>query len=172
MRILLLMGLSSLISVSMGSKVDDDPTSYAPKEAAFEVRFPAAPTVEKKPNLFRTIVMANVRRKAVDELGFNCQWLLKSSASSAKEGELIYLKGSVAGAVTAARGKLLEEKAIMHGDFIGREFIVLISEGNTFRSRVFVAGKRVISLQVWGKDKDAVNSKEANAFFDSLKIAK
>jgi hypothetical protein len=33
-----------------------------------------------------------------------------------------------------------------------------------------VAGKQVIILQVWGKDQDALSSKDAETFLESLQI--
>ena len=145
---------------------------YAPKEAEFEIRFPTKPNIVEKPKLSRTIVVASVQRKSVEEFGYVCQWFIREKAFDSTEAEIIYLKGHQTRSVAASKGKLLQERRVTLKGIKGREFAVEVSDNNVFRCRVFVAGKRVIHVQVWGTDLKALDSKEVSAFFDSLKITK
>jgi hypothetical protein len=145
---------------------------YAPKEAEFELRFPTKPTIIEKPHLSGTIAVASVQRKSVEEFGYVCQWFIREKAFDSTEAEIIYLKGQQSGSVAASKGKLLQERRVTLKGIKGREFAVEVSDNNVFRCRVFVTGKRVIHVQVWGTDLKALDSKEVSAFFDSLKITK
>jgi len=149
------------ISVAAASQTPEEGALYSPKEAAFELRFPAEPTVQKKPQLFGSvIIMAGIQRKSVEEFGYVCQWLIRDKAFDSPEAENIYLIGQQIGSVTGSKGKLLHEKKISLNGINGREFAVQVSDNNVFRCRVFLAGKRVINVQVWGKDLQALDSEE------------
>jgi len=145
---------------------------YAPAEAAFEVRFPSEPIVHAPSNATGNLHVAAVQRKVVDELAFICQWTIKDRPYANRAAESAYLMGQQIGAVNASKGRLVEAKDINLSDALGRECIIAIDDQNVSRSRTFLAGKRMISLQVMGKDVGAVRSADATKFFDSLKISK
>src|SRR5262249_43334087 len=138
---------------------------YAPKEANFEVRFPSDPTVKMTPHGSETIHVAGIQRQAVDGLGYVCQWVIKEKLFGSEEAEVAYLKGQQEGALKSSRGNLVSEKEISLNGVPGREFIIEYDDQNVLRCRVYLAGKRVVNLQVWGKDKEAVSSKDAVKFF-------
>ncbi len=114
--------------------------------------------------------MAGVQRQNPESLGYICQWTIKEKPYANRDAEAAYLKGSQLGALTASKGKLVEEKAIDLEKVQGRDLIIELPDRSLLRVRSFVAGKRVINLQVSGKDKDAVSSGDALKFLDSLKI--
>jgi hypothetical protein len=144
---------------------------YAPSEAAFEVRFPTEPVVNTPTPATGNFHVAGVQRRAVDELGYTCQWTIKEKAYSS-EAEGAYLRGQQAGALKSSKGKLVEEKDITLDGVPGREFIIELADKNVFRIRTYLAGKRMITLQVVGKDTESVRSLDAVKFFESLKISK
>lgn len=145
---------------------------YAPPEAAFEVRFPREPVVRPPSPPNGIFHVAGVQRQAVDELGYTCQWTIKEKAIGSKEVEAVYLKAQQTGALQSSQGKLVEEKDITLDGATGREFIIEYPDKQLFRCRSYLAGKRVITLQVMGKDTESVRSMDAAKFFDSLRINK
>jgi hypothetical protein len=145
---------------------------FAPKEANFQVRFPGAFVEKTTPSGEETVHVAGAQRKAVGELGYVCQWLVKPRAFDDKKAVEDYLLGQQEGCLRLSKGKLLAEAAIDRDGVPGREFTIEVSANNVCRFRVYVAGARVIDLQVWGKDREAVSSESATRFLESLKIAK
>jgi hypothetical protein len=98
--------------------------------------------------------------------------VLREKEFGSKEAETVYLLGQQTGAVTASRGKLVDAKKISQGDFQGREFTIALNDKELLRTRSYVAGKRIIIVQVKGTDKDAISAAAPTKFFDSLKIGK
>jgi len=145
---------------------------YAPKEATFKVRFPSDPTLKTTPHGSETIHVAGVQRQGVDGLGYVCQSLLMEKPYNSREAEATYLKGQQNGALKSSNGKLVAEKEITLGGVPGREFIIQVADKNVLHSRVYLASSQVINLQVWGRDTEAVSSKEAIMFLDSLTLGK
>jgi hypothetical protein len=145
---------------------------YAPKDAGFEVRFPHDPVMKSTKQGSETIMVAGIQRHAPDEFGYVCQWVIKAQPFANAAAETAYLNGQQQGAVQSSRGKLVAEKALALDGMPGREFVVELPDKEALHSRVYLAGKRAIILQVFGKDKDAVCSKDSMQFLDSLKISK
>ena len=54
----------------------------------------------------------------------------------------------------------------------GREFVIACSESNVVRQRIFAGGKFVYSQSVWGKDEKAVQSPDAEKFFNLFMLRK
>jgi hypothetical protein len=161
----------ALAAASLSAQPEREWRRYAPKGAGFEVLLPSDPAVKETPHGTETLHVAAVQRKAVESLGYVCQWL-KAGPFANQEAEAAYLQGQQEGSLRASKGKLLAEKEIRLGAAAGREFVVAVSEGNVLRCRVFLAGGKVINLQVWGRDEDAVRSKDAQRFLASLKFSK
>src|SRR5262245_49783203 len=151
---------------------DDGWKQYAPKETGFEVWFPRDPAVQTSPQGSETIHVAGVQRRTADGLGYVCQWVTKAKPFRDKQAEAEYLRGQQEGAVQSENGMLIEEKEITRDGLPGREFIIKFSGKNFLHCCVYLAGNQVINLQVWGKDQQAVSSKDAAKFFKSLKIGK
>jgi hypothetical protein len=145
---------------------------YAPTGAAFTVRFPSDPTLQSTKNGQQTIQVAGIQRKEVNGLGFVCQWFVKEKPFGNQKEEAAYLVGQQVGAVKASKGKLSAEKEVTLSGILGREFFVEVADNNVMQCRVYLAGSRVINLQVWGQDKEAVSSGDALKFLDSLKLSK
>jgi hypothetical protein len=143
---------------------------YASAEAGFKVRFPGEPIVKTASPATGNFHLVGIQRQAIDELGYTCQWTIKEKAYENKEAEAAYLKGQQSGAVKSSKGKLVEENAIVSDGFTGRQYIIEVASQNVLHCRSYLAGKRVITLQVWGKDVESVQSPNAVKFFDSLMI--
>jgi hypothetical protein len=89
-----------------------------------------------------------------------------------KELEAAYLKGQQLGVLQATKGKLISEKEISVDGAQGREFIIQVSDKDMARTRIVMAGRRVVHLQVWGMDQNALQSKDTEKFLQSLKFTK
>ena len=147
----------------------------APKGGAFEIRFPVEPTINMTtPVRSGTGVVhtVGIQRLDVDHLGFVCSWSLLAKAYGSRVSEDSYLRGTQARALQTSRGKLIEEKPIILNGVSGREYLHEVSPGNVKCCRLYLADKRLISLQVAGKDQEALRSEDVVKFLDSLKIAK
>jgi hypothetical protein len=114
--------------------------------------------------------VAGVQRRAANELGYTCQWTIREKAYSSREAVTGYLRGQQAGALKSSKGKLVEEKDITLDGVPGREFTIELPDKNRMRCRSYLAGKRVVTLQVVGKDLESVRSTDAVKFFESLRI--
>lgn len=141
---------------------------YASAEGRFRVFFPADPEVGKVPNQKPEMHRVAVKRQSADGLGYMCYWTVKEGSFKNKEAETAYLKGIQVGAVKSSKGELAGEKEIDLDGLQGREFFVKISESNYVRFRAYVNGKHVYNLQVWGKNKGAVRSHDADKFLKSF----
>jgi hypothetical protein len=75
------------------------------------------------------------------------------------------------GLVKNQKGKLLGEKDVKGEGFAGREVSVETDAGKVYRTRVLIAGDKFYTVTMTGK-KDAVTGKDADAFFESFKLAK
>ena len=151
---------------------------FAPTDAGFQVRIPKEPIVKTGSSASSNLNTASILRKTADDLGFICQWEIRDQTGR-KEAEVIYLKGQQFGMLIATKGQLIEEKEIALDHVQGREWIIAIGENKQFpataetlRCRSYVVSKRMISLQVIGKNADAVRSTDAVTFLESLKISK
>jgi hypothetical protein len=71
--------------------------------------------------------------------------------------------------VKTLNGKVKEEKDIKQDPIPGKEYQVELPKG-TARVQLYTVAGWVVFAVVEGKNKDAVNSKQADAFFDSLKF--
>ena len=145
---------------------------YAPADAQFEVRFPSEPIVQPPSQANGNLHVAGVERKTVNSLAFICQWTIEKQPKASRAAEAAYLMGQQIGAVNSTKGRLVEGKDITLGDVNGREFTVAVGKDDVTRVRGYLAGKRMISLQVVGKDTEAVRSIDAQKFLDSLQISK
>jgi hypothetical protein len=72
--------------------------------------------------------------------------------------------------VKSSKGALDGENEIQVDGLHGREFFVKMSGSNYVRFRAFVNGRYTYSLQVWGKDKEAVKSQDADKFLKSFSV--
>jgi hypothetical protein len=145
---------------------------YAPTEPGFEVWFPSEPLVRAASQATGNLHVAGVQRRGPDDLAFTCQWKIRDQPFASPEAELAYLMGQQLGALKSTKGRLLVEQEITLDGSRGREFIIAIDDTNVNRIRSYLAGKRMVSLQVLGKDKEAVHSTDATKFLDSLKFRK
>jgi len=143
---------------------------YAPAEGDFEVSFPTTPELKMMTLDGQPVHVAAVRRTKVEDLSFTCHWFVNEKPHEHDAGEIIYLRGYQYGAVTAAKGKLIEEKEIDLEGYRGRDFTIAFTDTDVGRTRVYVAGRRVISLGVAGRNKEATSTGDALKFLDSLKI--
>jgi hypothetical protein len=159
-----------LIAAGCGKKHDYSGwKKYAPAESAFEVYFPADFAVKPPSKETGDLHIASIRQPDADKLGFNCQWKDMGQPAPSKDVEVKFLGDVQKGSLVGSKGKLLEEKEISLGSYVGREFIMDAAEPKAVAHyRMYVAGKRFVMLQVWGKDKNAVSSAEAMKFLDSL----
>jgi hypothetical protein len=66
-------------------------------------------------------------------------------------------------------GKVKEEKDVKQGDIPGKEYQIELRKGSA-RLQVYTVAGWVVFAVVEGKTKDAVTSKQADAFFESLKF--
>jgi hypothetical protein len=66
-------------------------------------------------------------------------------------------------------GKVKEEKDVKQGDIPGKEYQIELRKGAA-RLQVYTVAGWVVFAVVEGKTKDAVTSKQADAFFESLKF--
>jgi len=143
---------------------------YAPTEGGFEVRFPTEPAIKAPSPATGNFHIAGTQRQAPDELEFMCQWIIKGQPYDSKQAEVLYLRSQQLGMLTASKGQLVDEEEITLDSANGREFTIAIPGKEVVRSRSYLAGKRMITIQVWGKDTQAVGSTDATKFLDSLKI--
>ena len=160
---------------STSQKAEHDYTAwktYSPAEAAFEVRFPSEPTVKVASPDTGNFHIAGIQRHALNTLGYTCQWSIREKPFSNKEEESEYLKGQQTGALASSKGKLVEQKEITQDGFPGRQFIIEFGSQNTLHCRSYLAGKRVITLQVGQRSRNRQCSADAIKFLDSLKISK
>src|SRR5262245_26836151 len=146
--------------------------TYVAPEARLEVRFPSEPAVTTASPATGNKTIAAVRQAGLETLGFNCEWMIRDKPVGNKKAEEAYLLSLQAGALKAAKGKLLQEKAITMAGMQGREYVIEVSPMDTLRCRSYVTGRRVVVLKVWGKDIEAVSSPEAAMFLDSLRLGR
>jgi hypothetical protein len=143
---------------------------YAPTESGFEVWFPREPQEKAASPATGNLHVAGVQRRAVDELAFTCQWKINDKPRANREAEVAYLLGQQTGALNSTKGRLVDGRTINLDGWQGREFTIAINNEHVSRVRTYLVGKRMISLQVLGKDAEAVRSNDAKTFFESLKI--
>jgi hypothetical protein len=143
---------------------------YSSAEGRFQVHFPGVPEVGTVPNQKPEMHRVAVKRPSSDGLGYMCYWTVKEEPFRDKESEVAYLKGLQEGAVKSSRGELDGEKEIELDGLKGREFFVKVSKNNYVRFRAFVSGKHVYTIQVWGKDNEAVQSQDADKFLKSFVV--
>ena len=144
---------------------------YAPSDARFRIHFPAAPQFKPPSPATGNMYVVGVTPRADDELEYLCHWKLRDQPFGSREADEAYLNAQQLGAVNSSGGKLLEEEAISADGFPGRRFIIETAHRGILHNRSFVAGKRIVTLQVWGKTAAAVKSSQAVKFFDSLTIS-
>ncbi|MBA4017914.1 MAG: hypothetical protein C0483_12120 [Pirellula sp.] len=168
--------LAFVLSVAVGAiaSAQDAPAGkrFSPRDAGFDVVFPAEPTLRDTSDGTDTIhVATGPQRKKVEDLYLTCHWIVNEKLRQEKNVPA-YLLGVVQGAVQASKGKLLENKEIALNGFPGRQYIIEVNDRNTMATRVYFAGDRVIYVGVVGNDHDAVTGAEARQFLDSLRIQK
>jgi hypothetical protein len=172
MRIALVLLATVLIPWLASAQDESKWKVFAPKDAGLAVKFPGDPVVKSGMHEGETVYLAGIQRKAIDDLGYVVQWTTKEKAFADKMVEGEFVRNFQKGAVLSTKGKLVEEKEVSLDGLVGRQFIIELPDKNVLHSRVYVAGKRVVNLQAWGKDKEAVCSKDAMRFFESLTISK
>lgn len=143
---------------------------YASAEGRFKVLFPSNPRVSKVPNRKPELHRIGVRRSSEDSLGYLCYWSIKDRPFRSKELAAAYLIGVQTGALKSSKGLLDGDNVIELAGLPGREFFVKISDSNYLRCRAYVNGRYVYTLQVWGRNKNAVSSADAEKFLKSLVV--
>jgi hypothetical protein len=144
---------------------------FAPEEGRFKVRFPKEPATKPAGPATGGFNVAGVPRQAAEQLGYIFQWKIREAPFSNKEEEAVYLKSQQSGSVQATKGKLLQDKELTTDRFTARECLIEVDGQNVIRRRAYVAGNRVITLSVMGKDAGAVQAESADKFFDSIEIS-
>jgi hypothetical protein len=134
-----------------------------------EVSFPKEPETMPASPATGGLHAAIVKQATPDELGFVCQWKMENALGAGQEAEA--LKGMKDGMAKAAKGTIISEKEINVQGFAGMEVIMSVGQpaSITMRVQALISGKRVIVLNVVGKDADAVRSEAAERFFASFK---
>jgi hypothetical protein len=143
---------------------------YSSAEGQFKIHFPGVPEVGTVPNQKPVMHRVGLKRSSADGLGYTCYWTVKEKPFRNKEAETAYLKSFQEGAVKSSRGELDGEKEIELDGLTGREFFVKVSKNNYVRFRVYVSGKYVYNLQVWGTNNEAVQSQDADRFLKSFVV--
>ncbi|MBN1420438.1 MAG: hypothetical protein JXP34_16795 [Planctomycetes bacterium] len=144
---------------------------YAPAEAGFEAWFPEPPVIKPASAATGNFHVAGLLRRTAGGVVFTCQWIVREKSFSG-EAAAAYLQGQQLGAVKSANGRLVEEREIVLDGVPGREFVIETADGRLLRCRAYLAGKRLITLQVLGTGTQAIRSAEVVKFLDSLTISK
>ena len=154
--------------------VEDKETwiTHAPEGAGFSLLFPSEPTTGTIPKQKPPTYTAVIKRTTVDSLSYHANWSLRDKPFEARPAAIIYVRAAELGAVKASKGKLIRSKRITQGEMEGREFVIEYSENNVVRQRIFAGGKFVYLQSVWGKDEKAVQSPDAEKFFNSFMLRK
>jgi hypothetical protein len=142
---------------------------FTPEGAGFTVLLPGEPTVRKLPEGGGR---AEIKRPAVDGFSYHCSWLLKEVPPAGPEVARAYLLGMQEGSAKGVKGKVVASKEITLDGMPGREFVIDVAENQVIRCRAYAVGERLLDFQVWGKDREAVQSKDPEKFFGSIKLTK
>jgi hypothetical protein len=167
-----LVAVVCLTSSVLGAENKETWKTYAPEGAGFSVLFPSEPTTGTIPKQEPPVYTAAIKRTAVDALSYQVTWSLRDKPFEGRGAAIIFVRAAELGAVKVSKGKLIRSKRITRGELEGREFVIEVSKDNVVRERIFAGGKSVYSLDVWGKDQKAMESPDAEKFFNSFKLGK
>jgi hypothetical protein len=163
--------LAALLLAPPPAQSQDKPEwkEFVPEGAGFTVRLPGEPSVSKLPDGGGR---AQLKKTAADGFTYYCTWMPKEVPPAGEDVAKAYLRGMEAGAAKAVKGKVVAEKEITLDGVPGREYVIAAPENTVIRCRAFAAGERVLDFQVWGKDREGVQSKDPEKFFGSIKLTK
>jgi hypothetical protein len=145
---------------------------YSPPGAGFAIQFPGDSIVIERlagaqPNEFVSACWDSVGGPS-----YVCRCRDVDQPFPNDESAARYLHGCRDFFVELAMGAMLSDN-VLHADGApGREFVIELREGTVVRERVYLAGSRFISLAVWGRNRKAVRSADAERFLGSLRLAK
>lgn len=144
---------------------------FASQEGRFKVLMPGTPKPEKfdtESDFGKGVLYMN--SVAVDKTMYAanyCDFPAEIKKAPIKQ----VFDSSRDGAVANMQGKLAGEKDIKLGDHPGREIQIEVAGGKQlFRARVYLVEQRLYQVVVMGS-REAANSKEADKFLDSFKLA-
>jgi hypothetical protein len=145
---------------------------YAPPGAGFAVQFPGDSIVIERlagaqPNEFVSACWDSAGGPS-----YVCRCRDVDESFPNDEGAARYLHGCRDFFVELAMGAMPSDNVLHADGALGREFVIEIREGTVVRERVYLAGSRFISLAVWGRNREAVRSADAERFLGSLRLAK
>lgn len=155
--------LLSAATLPADDKKPDGVKPYVWSEGKCEIKFPAPPTKSKNVLSYATPGAETVYVvSAVENAGFD---------KFTDDVRKTFFDGFRDSLVKNQKGKLLGEKEVKGEGFVGREVSVDTDAGKVYRTRVLIAGDKFYTVTMTGK-KDAVTGKDADAFFESFKLAK
>jgi hypothetical protein len=162
--------LAAVVLVAPLALAQDKPAwkELAPEGAGFTVLFPGEPAVSK----LRDGGRAQIKRSPVEGISYYGTWTTREMPFATEEVAKAYLLGMQEGSAKAVKGKVISDKEITLDGVPGREFGIEAPENTVIRCRVFAVGDRIFNFQVWGKDKEAVQSTDPEKFFGSIKLTK
>jgi hypothetical protein len=166
-------GMLLAIVITSTQLLADDGKEFAPKNMMFTITIPSGPKSGS-----RTQVLTIKKHKVP----------IESSYSTAKDGTT-YIGASIGipavvmrdlpadkrfdvlkdALVKPMNGKVTDEKDITQDTVPGKEYQIETSKGNA-RLQLYTIAGFVVYAVVEGKTKEQVNSKDADAFYKSLKL--
>jgi len=144
----------------------DDPKwiEFTPKDGSFSARFPQTPTE-------RASRTGTVWQMSAKDRVYNVARSPVPSGDNPTLAEVTAALDAVRdNIVKRVQAQLLKEKTLKHRNSDAREFVFELPEGKgLLRLRCFVVKGQVWEIKVGGP-KDYVNSAEADAYLDGLKV--
>jgi hypothetical protein len=169
-RLLTALGLlMSLLPLRAEDRAGPGWKEFAPKDGRFRVLMPGTPKREKQDTESDfgkgVLVMHTVERGGLIYGANYCDFPAAIKKAPADK----VLDSSRDGCVDNLNGKLLLDKKVKLGEHPGREVRVGVEGGRVFRARVYLVGRRLYQVVVFGPG-EKVTSKEADKFLDSFKL--
>jgi hypothetical protein len=157
-----------ITNVTPLAPVNKEFRAFTSKEGGFMVKMPGAPE-QKSKDLgkgameydFEVRNGLEIYRVEIVDLG--------NAFPINKEAQLI-LKAFRSGFRQGAKFEGEKEITLGTDEFPGLEYQVDVGNGALVRERLYLVGKRIVTLHVVGMKKEFLTSKEANRFFDSFQI--
>ena len=165
----------ALVATGQASELPEGWHHYVSVDKKFTVGFPSKPSEQKKQQRLgqgeTTVYQVGVPRKRPTEAGYVLNYYDLDKPKNGEEAIKAYLEGIEKGAISSSKGKPISSESVALKDFPGRDFSFEASNALFMRTRVFLVARRVISMSYMAGTKDSLQSKDAKAFFDSLKLS-
>jgi hypothetical protein len=164
-----------LLVASQATAADEPAfTKFTSKEGSFTVLMPGEPELRKvEQTASNGMKFLSQRYRGRYQGGnFGAAYMdVPGAVKMSEEERSKLLEGDAPRIAAALKAEVRSEKKLTLGKYPGRQIEIESKGGMVMRLRSYLVGERVYSLIVTGK-KEIADSKEADAFLDSLELTK